>query len=96
MTMNKKIEFVGRYIFFATSIMFFRHLFKIMALLSGFAGVYTKVNYLCSFITVLMILNHALSGIVVSMVLKYADNIVKVFAIIHWSSEAIFVKFIDV
>ncbi|KAL0549394.1 hypothetical protein IC582_013876 [Cucumis melo] len=32
----------------------------IMTLLSGFVGVYTEVNYLCSFITVLMILNHAL------------------------------------
>uniref|UniRef100_A0A9I9EGM7 Uncharacterized protein n=1 Tax=Cucumis melo TaxID=3656 RepID=A0A9I9EGM7_CUCME len=36
------------------------NLMHIMTLLSGFAGVYTEVNYLCSFITVLMILNHAL------------------------------------
>ncbi|KAA0048509.1 CMP-sialic acid transporter 4 isoform X2 [Cucumis melo var. makuwa] len=35
----------------------------IMTLLSGFAGVYTEVNYLCSFITVLMILNHALRAV---------------------------------
>ncbi|RLN33371.1 hypothetical protein C2845_PM03G10930 [Panicum miliaceum] len=58
----------------------------VMALLSGFAGVYTEdfdavINKGCfhgySFITILMILNHALSGIAVSMVMKYADNIVK-------------------
>ncbi|KAH0457489.1 hypothetical protein IEQ34_012804 [Dendrobium chrysotoxum] len=61
----------------------------VMALLSGFAGVYTEdfdavVNngffHGYTFITVCMILNHALSGIAVSMVMKFADNIVKVYA----------------
>ncbi|CAL5328792.1 unnamed protein product [Camellia sinensis] len=56
----------------------------VMALLSGFAGVYTE-NFWgffhgYSLITTLMILNHALSGIAVSMVMKYADNIVKVYS----------------
>ncbi|MQM12132.1 hypothetical protein Taro_045045, partial [Colocasia esculenta] len=59
----------------------------VMALLSGFAGVYTEdfdavMNkgffHGYSLITTLMILNHALSGIAVSFVMKYADNIVKV------------------
>uniref|UniRef100_A0A9I9EMT0 Uncharacterized protein n=1 Tax=Cucumis melo TaxID=3656 RepID=A0A9I9EMT0_CUCME len=56
------------------SIMFFRHLFKIMALLSGFARVYTEIMPSEKYGENIFFFN----GIIVSMVLKYVDNIAKV------------------